>query len=211
VGISPNHFDHGKPFYPLVINYVAQLVGFKELALRGLTGGQSLNDVFSRALMPGHAPVADEAVMRELREGLAKFLGPLQLKSEFTQNHVTIDTDELARELVSNFAYLSTVLMRSAGSLLILAHEISKDSQWHDQSSLWEFLRHCRNAAAHGGCFHLEHGEPQRPAQWGTFAISAKFNKTPLFRAADGPGLLSPGDPIRLLWDIEQAFPQMHA
>jgi hypothetical protein len=26
----------------------------------------------------------------------------------------------------------------------------------------------------------------------------------------DGKGILSPGDPIRLLWDIEQAYPNIN-
>lgn len=122
-----------------------------------------------------------------------------------------MDTDELGRELVANLTYLSSALMRSAGSLLILAHEISKDEPWHDQGPLWEFLRHSRNAAAHGGSFTLLHKEPKRIAQWGRFEITPGLNKTALFSSADGPGLISPGDSIRLLWDIEQAYPQMRA
>lgn len=208
--LAPNSFDRGKPFYPLVVNYAVLLAGFKELAVRGIGGGQSLENVLS-TLMLGPASSAPEPVVAELQKGLTQLLGPLRLRSEFINDHITINIDELARELVSNFNYLSSVLMRSAGGLLILAHEISKDSPWHDQGPLWEFLRQCRNAAAHGGSFNFLHGEPRRIAQWGRFAITASLNSTPLFRSANGLGLISPGDGVRLLWDIEQAYPQMRA
>jgi hypothetical protein len=211
VAIAPNNFDRAKPFYTLVVNYIVLLAGFKELAVRGVTGPQKLEDVFSRVLMLGPAPSAAEPVVAELRKGLSQLLGPLQLKSEFTNDHITVEIDELARELVSNFSYLSSALMRSAGSLLILAHELTKDEPWHDQGPLWEFLRHTRNAAAHGGSFNLLHGEPKRIARWGRFEIMPALNKTPLFSSANGPGLIFPGDAVRLLWDIEQAYPLMRA
>lgn len=79
VAISPNNFDRAKPFYPLVVNYVVLLAGFKELALRGVTGPQSLEDVFSQVLKLGPTPEAPEAVLAELRKSLSQLLGPLQL------------------------------------------------------------------------------------------------------------------------------------
>lgn len=36
VQVPVNHFDRSKPFYPLVTHYLAQLIGFKELLLRGI-------------------------------------------------------------------------------------------------------------------------------------------------------------------------------
>jgi hypothetical protein len=38
-----------------------------------------------------------------------------------------------------------------------------------------------------------------------------ELHGTPLFDSLEEPGLLAPGDAIRLLWDIEQAYPDMHA
>ncbi len=207
----PNHFDRGKPFYPLVVNYLVQLVGFKELGLRGIAGPQDPNEIFDKVPALGRVPPGKQAEPVELKECLSKLMGPLQLRSEYQANQIEVDVDEVARDIAANSSYLASFLMRSAGSLLILAHEISKDAPWHDQGHLWEFLRHCRNAAAHRGSFNFLHGEPLRPAQWGPFHITASFQGTPLFKEVDGRGLISPGDPIRLLWDIEQAYPQMNA
>jgi len=209
--VPMNHFDRSKPFYPLVMHYLAQLIGIKELALRGIVGSESLEALVDRIPALGAVPAGNEAKVTEVRDELRKLNGPLELRSEYQDNHITIDIDDIARDVVANHLYLLSSTLRSAGSLLILAHEISKDTPWHDTGSLWEFLRHSRNAAAHGGVFNFLHGEPRQPTLWGSFVITAKLQGTLLFKDRAGAGLLSPGDPIRLLWDIEQAYPQMSA
>jgi hypothetical protein len=208
--VNVNHFDRSKPFYPLVMHYVAQLVGVKELCLRGLVGGASLADVLSR--IPSVGPVLDAsaAAVQGVREGLRKLTGPLQLRSEAQGNCITVDIDEVAREFVANPAYLLRFTFRAAGVLLVLAHDMCKKAPWHDTGPLWEFLKHCRNAAAHNGILMVGK-EPNPPARWRTFKITRQLHETPLFKDAAGAGLLSAGDPIRLLWDIEQAYPLMSA
>jgi hypothetical protein len=190
------------------MNYVTLLVGFKELAIRGLLGKQSLDAALDKI-----GGIADTSAdqLDELRKGLSKLSGPLELKSEFSGNYVTLDIDEIAREIAQNSFYLAAFLMRAAGSVLMLAHELSKHQPWHDKGPLWEFLRHCRNAAAHGGSIHLQHSEPSRPAHWGPIQLTPQLHGTSLFKDAGGGGLLSPGDVIRLLYDIERAYPQMTA
>jgi hypothetical protein len=211
IQVPVNHFDRGKPFYPLVMYYLAQLIGVKELALRGIVGSGSLEELMDRIPALGTVPAGSEAKVAEVRDGLREISGPLELRSEYQDNFITIDIDDIARDVVTNSSYLLASMMRSAGGLLILAHELSKDAPWHDTGLLWEFLRHSRHAAAHGGTFNLLYGEPRRPACWGSFEITAELQGTSLFKDAMGAGLLSPGDPIRLLWDIEQAYPQMRA
>ena len=220
-----NHFDRSKPFYPLVMNYLILLIGFKDLAARGAIKvlekhSPSDKNADILALINGIADKyqkkkIDEVQLRsnlsKIGKGLEKILGPLDLRSEFQGNNIQVDIDEIALDIMQNSTYLISFLMRSAGSLLIIAHEISRDQTWHDNSPLWEFLRHCRNAAAHGGLFNLCHGQPKRTAKWGAFSIKASLNGTPLFKdKKDKKELLSPGDPIRLLWDIEQAYPNMN-
>lgn len=199
--VPVNHFDRGKPFYPLVTHYVAQLAGFKELAVRGIVGAEPLDSMVTRSTaLRGN---------REATERLRKAAGPLDLRCECNGQHIRVDVDEISRELAGNFGYLASWVMRSAGILLIVAHEISRP--WRDAGPLWEFLRHCRNAAAHGGKFNFAKGEPRRPAIWVGIAVNAALQGTSLFKDDAGAGLLSPGDPVRLLWDIEQACPQMRA
>ena len=199
--LIPNHFDRGKPFYPLVTLYIAQLAGFKEIAVRG---------------MPGHRGDAESrfdvsALPSETAEVIQKLLGPLQLRSEFQESPIEISLDDLGSEIAANFTYLARWLSRASSGLFVLAHEMTKGEAYHDNGPLWEFLRHCRNAGAHGGRFTLYNNEPSCPAEWGPFQITQSLQGMNLMKDQDGDGLLSLGDPIRLLWDIEQAYPDMTA
>jgi hypothetical protein len=220
-----NHFDRGKPFYPLIMNYLILLIGFKELGGRGVI--KELNKSYHEKLSIN----LDKLIIAHLKElpaseldktrrdqqisdisnNLSNLLGPLKIKSEFQDNYIIAELDEIANDLFNNASYLLRFTMLSAGSLLILAYEISKDKKYIDNGPLWEFLRHCRNAAAHGGVFNFQGNEPKRPAEWGRFRIEAIMHGKPLFKDVEGRGFLSPGDPIRLLWDIEQAYPNMSA
>jgi len=208
-----NHFDRGKPFYPLVMHYIIQLIGVKELAVRGTFRAQYPDSrEISHEIVKKLARIDDPtSQIEEASIQLSKLLGPLELKSEFQGNHIIVDIDTVANEMATNLYYLLPYSLRAASHLLILAHEICKDEPYHDQGPLWEFLRHCRNAAAHGGTFTFLNNEPRRLAQWGHFLIIASLQGTPLLKGENGIGLLSPGDPIRLLWDIEQAYPNMKA
>jgi hypothetical protein len=80
-----------------------------------------------------------------------------------------------------------------------------------DGGPLWEFLRHCRNAAAHNGKFYFKKGQPDKPAEWASIKLEASMHDLSLFDLPKVKGLLSVGDPIALLWDIEQAYPNLKA
>jgi hypothetical protein len=72
-------------------------------------------------------------------------------------------------------------------------------------------IPYCRNAVGHNGRFFFKGQEPLYTAEWGPFRLHAKMHDDPLFDMPGKPGLLAPGDSIRLLWDIEQAYPAMAA
>ena len=143
---------------------------------------------------------------------LRAILGPASLRSEYQQDSVCVKLGDVAYDVMIDPLYEIGFLMRSAGSLLILAYEKCPDELAGAQP-LWQFLRHCRNAAAHDGLFDIKppKKKPLPPAVWGRFRIELALNDTPLFKDGMGPGMLSPGDPIRLLWDIEQAYPNISA
>jgi hypothetical protein len=101
--------------------------------------------------------------------------------------------------------------MPALGSVLMLAHEIVRIQLPAAQDPMLEFLFHARNAVAHSGRFNFLNGHPKLPAVWRKFVIAKTMQGQPLFRDANGEGLLGPGDPICLLWDIEQAHPSLKA
>ena len=210
MNIPTNHFDRGKPFYPLVILYVAQILGFHELLLRGVLGARDISVATAlKSLKHFNVSSVDSSeTLAEYVESLRRLAEPLSLKCEFDGGRIGVDADEMAKELIEARDCLMPFIMRSAGSLLVLAQEITKDKPYRDKGPLWEFLRHCRNAIAHNGLFNLVNGEPRRIAAWSRFKLEPSMHGMPLFKDPNN-GLLSPGDPIRLLWDIEQAYPSM--
>ena len=135
-----NHFDRSKPFYPLVMNYLILLIGFKDLAACGIIKGvekcsPSVKNTDVSALINGivykyQKKKFDEVQLKshlsKIGKGLEKILGPLDLRSEFQGNNIRVDIDEIALDIMQNNAYLISLLMRSAGSLLIIAHETGK-------------------------------------------------------------------------------------
>ena len=201
--VPVNHFDRGKPFYPLIMNYLFLIRGFLLLVAEGVKRTKAVQE-----RRPAEA--SEEDWYRNLPDDLARHLrlleGPLKLRSDFQGNFIEMDVEQLAYETLFNGRYLVSFQMRSAGGLLILAWETTEP--YHDQGPLWEFLRHCRHAAAHNGRFRFT-GQPRRPAQWGPMVLDRGLHGMPLFKGREGNGLLSVGDPIRLLWDIEQEYPDM--
>ena len=138
------------------------------------------------------------------RRAVTQLLKPLNLRTHLQTDPIEVDADELAAELFAEHRYLLPWIARAGGMLLILAWETCKSSS--DRTPVWEFLRHCRNAAAHGSAFNFVGPEPKRPAVWGELSISRGLQGSPLFREKPN-GLLMTGDPVRLLWDIEQSYP----
>jgi len=203
-------FQRGSPFYSLITNYTVLLLGFKEFTAAGIAlfvqglpekeRSQVLDDARSRGNY--------ELVQRLANANPAELHPPLELVSELENQRIRIDAPATMLELMRNTGHLLPSLKRTAaGSLLI--HAFEQTQPFHDRGHLWEFLRHCRNAAAHGGRFNLRHGEPLRPAVWGRFSVTASLQGTWLIATEEAAGLLAPGDPLRLLWDLEQANPKL--
>jgi hypothetical protein len=200
-------FDRGKPFYPLVMNYFCQLIGMKELIIRGVVGPRRIDEMLAIAV--AREPRSEPEL---LRKQLGILIGPLQLRSERINGTIDAPIDEIVHDLIANHPVLLPHFISAAGAVLVLAHEISKHRPWHNQGPIWEFLRHCRNAVAHGGTLHFARTEPSRPAEWRSLVLTAELHGTPLHKKdGSGRGMLSPGDPILLLWDIEQMHPAMIA
>ena len=206
----PLPFDPTKPFYPLVVSYVVQVHGFIELASRGLVS--KLENVSQEEIERYISLEPDEKVREALkaayRGGKTGLFGKQQLESKVTGQGVNINVELLANELFDNYeAPLGYFNRMTAGALLILAGEITHSYHTHDP--LWEFLRHCRNAAGHKGFFNFLHGEPRRPAKWRRLEIRSSLQGQPLFFDPPIPGFIGSGDTLYLLWDIEQAYPKI--
>lgn len=206
----PYEFERKSPFYPLIINYLILLGGFNELAAAGLAFLiKELPESESQKLLNDAAKKGTiDQVRRLLGANPVELGNPLLLRSEQSDQTIRIDLALTMRELARNATFLVQRLVPSAtAGLFIQAYESTSDH--HDRKPLWEFLRHCRNAGAHGGRFHFLHGEPRRLAEWGRLRIEASLEGTYLAARPERPGFLAPGDALKLLWDIEQAYPSI--
>lgn len=230
-------FDKTKPFFPLVMNFAAQMIGFKEtmamadvLIIRKMTkkivDASNLEGVlFQLTVSPqiqlhGYDlaypfKIAFREMMSQspnlplerLLTHTAPFeiVGPRALKCLTQDEGIEFSAEEIASVYLADPESQVKALSVSAGSLLIAAYEVAKSKS--DRGPVWEFFRHCRNAAAHGGRFNLNQGEPSRAAAWKTLSVDRSLHGTPLFNIVGEKGLIALGDAVLLLWDIEQLYP----
>jgi hypothetical protein len=208
--LLPNiHFDRNKPFYPIIISHIAQLHGFVNLASRGLISeldSQSKNniDLFLSTQKKNFNKKTMSMIETASKKQLTPQIGKIELQSKHN-DPIKINIDELGNILFNDHQKpLEEFIRMSSGGLLILAWEITTDL--HSKDPLWEFLRHCRNAAAHKGRFNFLGNEPKRPASWNNLEITRDLQGKPLFPDLDQEGYLETGDAIYLLSDIESNF-----
>lgn len=202
-------FDPEGTFYPLIVGYLAQVHGFVELASRGLR--HHLDTLSKEDIRQWLERVDGTQQARALRRvgegGITTLVSPIVLSSQ-TNEPVAIDSDALSAELFwRHNEPIKSFNLASAGALLILAWESTKEL--HDASELWQFLRHCRNAAAHNGRFTFRPKEPRHPAKWGDLEISKNLEATPLFVDPPDAGFMGLGDVVYLLAHIEAAYPRL--
>ena len=182
--------------------YLIQLHAIKEISALGVLGSVR---TWKSEQLPG-----TEAEREELRVSIDKLLSPLSLATTGDHNRLDVPIDFVAKEFVNNLNYLVSHQVLAALNALVMAHEITKNQPYRVPNEKWEFLRHCRNAAAHNGNWAFLNGEPRRPARWRSIDLDPAMDGQPLLKGTDGKGFLNLGDPIALLWDLEQDNPRMY-
>lgn len=211
-----DEFDPKKPFYALVLAYLCQVHGFFELVSRGL---YQRFEKFSKLSVSPYMPRSQLIALflptfnepnrkdaeRVLSGGRTELLFEPELQSKCAPA-VKWDSGELAETVFSDKyeAALRYFNRMSAGSLLILAWDQVPSKHWGDP--IVQFLRHCRNAAAHNGTFTFKRRERVRPAEWRTLTIVRPMQGDVLFADPPKPGFIGIGDAVYLLADIEKKF-----
>ena len=198
-------FHRGGPFYGLVLGYLCQVHGFIELVSRGLVlRSRGLSAEGREAFAASLDGRKSEAARRTLGGGVTELLDAPKLAS-LVSDPVKVDTSALGTALLLDHdPAIQNFNLQSAGALAVVAWEHS--ASYRTQDPLWEFLRHVRNAAAHGGSFYFRGKEPSRPATWRGRAINRNLQGTPLFSAPVATGFLGSGDLLHLLSDIDRDF-----
>jgi hypothetical protein len=211
ISVKPYHFDRGKVYYPLVMNYIHSIHGFIDLASRGL-----INKLAELKISKSEDEIKDVIESLDILDANVKKQfkeidksAPLIFKQTFIKydgKEINLDINEIADEIFKEGVYLTSTLNNSACILLISAFERTRD--WDDQNDdIWNFFYHCRNAAAHNNSFKIE--KNRFPAKWRDLEITKELNGNRLFKENEYNGFLNFGDPIALLWDIEQNYHSM--
>ncbi len=208
--IPINNFNRSGPFYPLVIHYISSLHGVLELFSRAIINRVNSGKNNTQSIPNQNGELVNKFIQKILQGNFVPtpLIANLELKSKFQSNTINVDSDEIAAEFFSNADYLLQYFSVSGASLIINAHSNILEKHTNDHDPLWQFLRHCRHAAAHDGVIFDKYKDLIKlPAKWGEFDMS-NYQKVQLFKKRTGGEnyLLDPGDPIRLLWDIEQKF-----
>lgn len=205
-------FDRSKLFYPYVINYIISVHGLIELISRDfysrignvIKNGEDINKFIKEI---GDGDPKNAKYLQDIADSNLKptvLIGEINLRSESKPKRIDISVDEIAKEIVDNHIYLIPFQLKAAGILLIMSYEISKD-QYDAKDELWNFFYHCRNAAAHGGKFNITNFK-RFPAKWDNLEITTTMNGSNLFKDNNNNGLLSIGDPLYFLHDIETKY-----
>lgn len=206
-------FDEDKPFYPLVAGYMAQLHGHLELSSRAIVNILEGNNGHHPELVELLGLTYCERAMQGEKTPLHEELRPV---SKVVGRAIQVDLDSLAADFHSLIVDSSfrEAHEQAAGSLFITAKAFLDDyfdsTGARDRPPIIEFLRHCRNAAAHGGTFNpKDYDEPKAPAEWRGIVFTEDFHGENLFHSSENEGHLKPGDAIFILWDIEQQHPDI--
>lgn len=205
--IQENHFDRNKVFYPYVMQYIFTLHGIIEIfsrwCVKELKKAEKIygkDKIFEDFIKYGSN---DEIRFILKEQGLTPLLGELSLYSKFMKCNINIDIDMITDDAIANYDYLLEHFVNAAGYLIVMGYESTKHLDDRN-SELWNFFYHCRNAAAHGCKFKITN--PRFPARWGNLEITKNMDGTNLINTPYNEGLLALGDPIRLLWEIEQKY-----
>jgi hypothetical protein len=205
-------FNRSGIFYPAIMTYWVLLHGTFELLSRGFiriiegsdANAPGMEDLIAKAIADTYADPADRHVTKMFDE-------PQLLTTSQPERITPPDADAISYELFASHAYILGPLL-AGWNLLIAGYQAAQAAGYTDKTDpTWEFLRHCRNGAAHNGRFKLRHGEPRRPARWRGVTIASDLDGAPVFRNLQGEGVLALGDPLLLLLDLEKANPQMTA
>ena len=116
-----------------------------------------------------------------------------------------LNTDDFRRTRGMETPFSRSVIQTICQSFCISAFETLVASPHHSivaAHPMVQFLRHLRNASAHGNRFHFAAGQPDKPAHWNAKVIEPGLQGQECFFAFVGPGDLPP-----LLEDISKLLP----
>jgi hypothetical protein len=146
----------------------------------------------------GLGPVFDKNNPLKLSRDLIAYYGGR------VEPHLQIDAGQI--NLIVQSGALTPGPIVDALCCMTLNAAYSSIEDRNDHSPVFEFLRHCRNAAAHGNRFHFTNREPSRPAKWKTIELDhTKHGDSNIMQDVECCSkTLAPADVLALLIDVDK-------
>lgn len=194
--------DRASKYYPICMNYFIFCHGTLELMSRGVY--KTLNKATSEINCE-----SSEFITEALKANLipTKLIRPISLRRKsMNGGYIDVSSSNLSNEILNNLAGFQDYYAQGLTSAILNTYEVADDSlKFNKESEIWNFLYHCRNAAAHDQKFHItKSGKKRFPAKWRGIEISETDNGRGLIDNGKNGGLLDPGDPIQLIIDLSE-------
>jgi len=159
--------------------------------------------VVRRLLIPGdgHKVVFTTAACPAIHTGSDNKI----ISSEYYDLPLDPSLSYVAENPRATFAFLGLVIK----SALLHVGDAFSAAGYLDRSPELEFLRHVRNAVAHGNKFNIA-SPLKRPASFRSYSISEALQGCRLLRDREGDGYLHDGDALALLDYLESSI-ESHA
>lgn len=195
-------------FSPLIQNYLNSVHAIIELSSRLLVN--DLNEIQKNGEAAVNAFLSELASGPDYKEELLNNHNVTPLMGEqilaFPNGQkIVIDPIQLARYLLHNQERMIENNFRQVEYMIITAYALT-EGKYRNNDPLWQFFRHVRNAAAHGGKFNLQRNQPDKPAEWGEKRIERGLNGKRLVSSVGQEGFLETGEIILLLLSVEEKF-----
>lgn len=197
-----------KYFSPLIQNYLNSVHAIIELSSRFIIN--ELNEVRKDGEAAVDVFLSELECDQDYKKGLLKnhSVTPLmgdQILAFPNGQKIVIDPIQLARYLLHNQERMIENNFRQVEYMIITAYALT-EGKYRNNDPLWQFFRHVRNAAAHGGKFNLQRNQPDKPAEWGEKRIERGLNGKRLVSFIGQEGFLETGEIILLLLSVEEKF-----
>lgn len=173
---------------------MADAASVKDLVRRALVANTLL---YFAPAMVGHDSIYT-AVLREYDDPAAT-MGFGRKDGTEHRRRLRDDLNEFRANLSSGRRFTLPLLIGALSSVIVAVEDELKRAGLRDKSKPdREFLRHLRNACAHGNTLHFTNGEPKNPASFKTFVLDTSMHG----RAEVLFDYIGPGDVCDLLESI---------
>ena len=197
-------FDINRPFHNHVVSYLALLHAIKVFPIFGLKGVSIEFNILPN-IADGKLKTRFQKEMSDLKEKIKSLYGhPLELKITGELQTANFTMEEVAEKVTGDLQLLDFIIP-CAHAVIANTYDYCLSNNYVNKDPIWQFFRHCRNAVSHGGKLYFKKGEPKYHTEWRGIRLTNNLHGLKLIKKGND-GLIETGDPVALLFDIENNY-----